>query len=105
MNDSFRIELSPEHRLAICRPVGTLDAEVARQLLIFVLALEDVHPEPFDRLLDVTGIEEIRLSAQDIYEYSKARLLAAAGRPPFRMAIVAPDPLANGTARIYETLM
>jgi hypothetical protein len=105
MSQTFQIDFDPAHRLAICRPVGTLDAEVAKQLLTFWLALEDKNPEPFNRLLDLTGIDEIRLTGPEIYEFARERRSAVAGRAPSRSAVIATHPLARGTASIYETLM
>ena len=105
MSQTFQIDFDLAHRLAICRPVGTLDAEVAKQLLTFLFTLEDKNPESFNRLLDLTGIDEIRLTGPEIYEFAKERRSAAAGRAPSRSTIIATHPLARGTASIYETLM
>ena len=94
-----------EYRLAVCRPEGRLDADLAAWLLGFVLGLEDADPEPFDRLLDLTAVSEIRLSGGDLYRIAQARHTATEGRPAFRTAILAATPLAYGTGRIYEALL
>jgi hypothetical protein len=99
-----RIEFDTPHRLAICRPAGQLDAGLAGWLLDFVLAVEEVVGEPFDRLLDVSNVAEVRISGHDLYELSQTRRAACVGRPGFRIAILAPDPIAYATARLYEAL-
>jgi hypothetical protein len=105
MRDRLKIEISAEHRLAICRPAGLFGAEHAVQLLNFLLAFEDSNPEPFNRLLDLSLATEIRLSGAVIYEFARARREATAHLPPFRTAIIAPDPSAEEVALIYATLM
>jgi hypothetical protein len=105
MSQTFQIDFDTAHRLAICRPVGTLDSVTAKQLLTFLFTIEDKNPEPFNRLLDLTGIDEIRLTGPEIYEFARERRAAVAERVPSRSAILATHPLARGTASIYETLM
>jgi hypothetical protein len=104
MNDMLKIHFNAEHRLAICRPAGSLGAEHVGQLLNFLLSLEDSN-STFNRLLDLTQVTDIRISAAVIYEYAWARRDTTARLPPFRTAIIAPDPAAEDVAVIYATLM
>src|SRR5690349_9781128 len=99
------IEFDPAHRLAVCRPTGQLNADLAARLLDFVLALEGAEAEPFDRLLDLTTITEVRLSGPELYRIARVRRDACAGRPPFRTAFLAPGPLAYATGKLYEELV
>jgi hypothetical protein len=99
------IAFSAAHRLAVCRPAGQLDADLAARLLDFILAMEEVEPEPFDRLLDLTAITEIRLSGPALYRIAQVRRAACAGRHPFRTAFLAPGPLAYATGKLYEELV
>lgn len=110
MNDSPetatpRADFLGEYRLAVYRAEGRLDADLAAWLLDFVLGLEDADPEPFNRLLDLTGVAEIRLSGAELYRIARERHALTAGRPAFRTAIIATTPIAYGTARIYESLL
>ena len=106
MFDRLNIEYDSEHRLAICRVNGSFDGTFARQLLSFLLAVEeDPSQHPFNRLLDLSGVTEVHLTADEVSQFAKARRSATDHLPHFRTAIVAPSPLANGTARIYEMLM
>lgn len=105
MNAVPCIELDRVHHLAICRPEGRFDAQIAEWLLIYLMALEESEPQPFNRLLDLTHLVEIRLNGSEVCEIAQARLLATAKLPPFRTAILAASPFAYSIARLYEDLM
>src|SRR5262245_13787841 len=105
MDHPLKIDYDRTYRLAICRPVGLFGAEHLEQLLKFLLAFEDSNPGPFNRLLDLTRVTEIRLSRPAIYEYARARREATANLPPFRTAIIAPNTSAEEAALIYARLM
>src|SRR4051812_39292547 len=92
-------------QLAVYRPEGGLDLPLAQRLLGFLLALEESNPEPFDRLLDLSAVAEIRLSGHQMYHISRERRAATVRRRPFRTAILAPTALAYGMGRMYEVLM
>ena len=102
--DPLNIRFNPEHRLAICQPVGFPGADHVGQLLNFLLSLEDCN-STFDRLLDLTQVTDIQINSAVIYEYAWARRNATACLPPFRTAIIAPDSAAEEIAAIYATLM
>jgi hypothetical protein len=105
MTDAPRVVYDDTHRLAVCRPEGVLDMSLAADILDFALALEAANPEPFDRLLDLTAVAEIRLSGDQMYHIAQVRRAATARRRPFRTAILAPSAFAYGTGRMYEVLM
>jgi hypothetical protein len=104
-SDPPQIAFDDEHRLAVYRPQGLLDMGLAARLLDFLLALETADPEPFDRLLDLTAVAEIRLTATEMFYIAQTRRAATAGRRHFRTAILAPTPLAYGMGRMYEVLV
>lgn len=105
MTTTPRFTYDDARRLAVCRPAGVLDLPVATSILDFLLALEAAHHEPFDRLLDLTAVNEVRLSAGQVYQIAEARRAAVARRRPFRTAILAPAPIPYGMGRMYEVLM
>jgi hypothetical protein len=105
MNDAPKITFDDTHRLAVYRPSGVLDMSLAAQLLDFLLAMENAHPDPFSRLLDLTAVVEIRLSGTEMYHIAQTRRVVTDGRGPFRTAILAPTLLAYGMGRMYELLM
>jgi len=105
MDHPLKIDFDPTYRLAICRPVGLFGDDHVEQLLSYLLALEDSNPSPFNRLLDLTRVTEIRLSSPTISGYAKARQQATTNLPPFRTAIIAPDPGAEELALTYAKMM
>ena len=62
MGDDLKFDFISEHRLAICRPTGILSFKHAAQLLRFLIPLERANPEPFNRLLDFTRVDDIERS-------------------------------------------
>jgi len=92
----------PEHRLVCWRGGGTFDAQVARRLLVRIVELEAVLP-PFDRLLDLREVTDIRLGFTDL-EAIVARRRGYRGRP-VTAALVVHGPLGFGMARMYQSLM
>ena len=104
MYDALNIEFNSEHRLLITRPQGVLDDYSARDLLHFLLALEEVA-EPFNRIADLTLATEISISTAAILEYAERRLQNLAHLAPFRVAIIATSPDSQAAAHLYATLM
>jgi hypothetical protein len=105
MDNPLKIDFNPTYRLAIFRPVGLFGAQHLGQVLNFLIPLESSNPVPFNRLLDLTLVTEIRISGPAIYEFARARREATAHLPPFRTAIIAADSSAEEVALVYATLM
>ena len=99
------VEFLRASRLAICRPEGCLDAKAAEWLLVYVLALEESQSQPFNRLLDLRNLLEIRLSGSEVSEIARNRRHVTAGRPSFQTAMLAVNPFGYAVARLYEDLM
>jgi hypothetical protein len=91
--------------LAICRPNGVFERNLASELLDFLEAMETARPTGFNRLLDLKGIQEIFLTGTDLYRIAKSRRSAAENIPACRSAIFAPNLLTFAIAKIYEELM
>ena len=104
-DDHLQVHFNPEYRLATCRPTGVLGARHAADLLNFLIPLERSNPEPFNRLLDLTRVNEIELSNTVIPLYAMARQDSTKHLPPFRTAIIASDKSAETAALLYATLM
>ena len=105
MDGAFKVHFDAQHRLSIDRLAGLVDTKMIEQLLAQTQLLEQSDPTPFNRLLDLTDVIELHLNGPQVLALSKSRRAATAHRPRVRVAIVAPNPLANGLARVYETLM
>ena len=104
-DDHLQVHFNPEHRLATCRPAGVLGAKHAADLLNFLIPLERSDPEAFNRLLDLTLVNEFELSNTVIPLYAMARQHSTEHLPPFRTAIIASDKSAEIAALLYATLM
>jgi hypothetical protein len=105
MSDDLKIEFNAEQRLVICRPRGVLTEKHAAQLLTFLIPLERSDPEPFNRLLDLTLVDDIELSSTIVPLYAMARQDSTKHRPPFRTAIIASEHPAATAALLYASLM
>lgn len=90
--------------LAICRPEGVFEKNSADEMLDFLQAMESSLPTPFNRLLDLKGLQEIRLTGTDLFRISKRRRSSAEKIPVCRCAIFAPTLLTYAIAKIYEDL-
>jgi len=104
MDDALNIDFKSEHRLAICRPQGPLDAKFAAQLLRFLQTQEEHSGEPFNRVLDLSRVTEVQLSSKEIWGYASARRDATAHLPPVRTAIIT-SATAESVALVYASLM
>jgi hypothetical protein len=105
MYDLLKIDFNGEHRLATCRPVGVLRAEHVGQLFNFLSAIEDANPKSFNRLLDLSLVNDVQLRSWVIYEYARARREGTAHLSRFRTAIIAPDSSTEEVALIYAKLV
>jgi hypothetical protein len=104
MDNALNFEFKSEHRLAICRPRGRLDAHFPSQLLKFLSTQEGLPSEPFNRVLDLTLVTDVQLSSTEIWAYANARRDATAHLSPVRTAIITND-TAETVALVYATLM
>jgi hypothetical protein len=104
MYEALNIEFNSEHRLFITQPEGAVDDHSARELLHFLLALEEVA-EPFNRVADLSHATDISLSTTAIREYAERRLQNLADIAPFRAAIITPSPESAAAGNLYATLM
>jgi hypothetical protein len=104
MSDALKVEINSEHRLALCRPQGVLDAKFAGELLGFLRAQEESSPELFHRVLDLTCITEVQVNSAEIWAYATARREATAHLPRFRTAIIT-SAETETAALVYSSLM
>ena len=99
------IQLHEAYRLAVCRPEGCFDAEFCESLLLVLREMEVREKKPFNRLLDLNRLSEIRLHGDEIREIASSRRFCSKELSPVRTAILAQGALCYGIARMYEALM
>ena len=105
MYDALKFDLDSQHRLAICRPAGALDENFTGQLLRFLLALEELTSDPFDRVLDLSRVTEVSLNSAAVHAYAEARRQATVHLAPFRTAIIADCSGLESAAKLYAVLV
>ena len=91
--------------LLIARPVGTLDAALAEEIVEFVEMKEEQHGNGFNRFCDLTQLKGIHLLSEDIVQLAERRRWFNPNSIAVRSAFFATDPLAVGIARMYEQIL
>jgi hypothetical protein len=97
----FQLLLQPEFLRVVV--TGRLTREEVIALGIEVRKLEETCGRLPNRLTDVGGVEISEITAEDVREFARRRREARYPNP-FRNAIVAPQPLQFGYARMFQTL-
>jgi len=92
----------PKFRLATSHPVGVLTDAVADQVIEFVEMQEHDQDELFDRYTDFSGLTQVRLKVDHMFEIARRRLSA---REPVNSAFFADQPVTLSIAKMYEGLM
>jgi len=92
-------------RLVTWCPRGVLDDAMADKILAYIEAREQSAEQPFARFIDLSKLDEIRLSFGHIFEIASRRRAASEGRPPVKSALYSNTIVGFGISRMYETLM
>ena len=98
------VQTKPSLRLRTWKPSGLLDAKRTNEILHFVELEEKFGEEPFNRFIDLSAIDAVRLRMVDVEKLAARRFENYHGTP-VKSAIFALNPLAFGIARMYEQLM
>ena len=105
MYEGLNVHFNSAFNLAFSRPAKVLGHNYANQLVDFLIAREEKETRPFNRVLDLSDVQEVTLSSAEIHRYVKARLEATASLPPFCTAIIAPNTQVLSLALLYSALM
>lgn len=92
------VRIDPERRLVEIKATGTVTDDDVRSMGDRMRGDSSIAPD-FDQLFDASGVSEMTLSSKEVR--------AMSAREPFfstssRRAIVAPDDLGFGMARMFE---
>jgi hypothetical protein len=93
------------YTLVIGRPTGTLDVEMALEIVEFIEIHEEQLEMGFDRFCDLTALEGIDLQSADVRDLAERRRWFNPNNIRVKSAFLATDPLAFGIARMYEQLL
>jgi hypothetical protein len=86
-------------------PRGILDDAFVDEITDFTQTLENLSGAPFDRFIDLSGLSEIRLQMDHVFEIAKERRSDTADLPPVKSAFYCNTLVGFGIARMYEALM
>lgn len=92
----------PQWRLITWFPRGVLNAAFADQILEFAQMEERIQDTPFDRYTDLSGLTDIRLKLDHVFQIARRRRTV---RQPVKSAFVADKPISFVLAQMYEHLM
>ena len=101
----FVIHMVENDRLMVGRLEGILDAGTTEGIVEFIEIKEAQVETGFNRFCDLSRMESIQLSCEDIHQLAGRRREHNPNDIKVKSAILATNPLAFGIARMYEQLL
>jgi hypothetical protein len=101
----FDVYMIEREALIVGRPRGVLDATEALQIVEFVEVKEKEMESGFDRFIDLTQLESIKLSAAEVAALADRRRTFNPNDIRVKSAFMATHPLSYGIARMYEQML
>ncbi len=101
----FDVYMIDSEALLVGRPKGAFDACAAAQIVDLVEIKEIEFETGFDRLIDLTLLDRINLSAADVSELADRRRAFNPNNIRIKSAFMPTHPLSYGIARMYERLL
>jgi hypothetical protein len=101
----FDVYMIERDALMVGRPRGVLDATEALQIVEFVEVKEKEMESGFDRFIDLTQLESIKLSAAEVAALADRRRTFNPNDIRVKSAFMATHPLSYGIARMYEQML
>jgi len=101
----FKLQTIEGARLMVGRVSGVLDAWTVEQVVEFMEIEELENANGFHRYCDLSALEGVHLSTNDILRMAERRREFNPNSIPVKSAFFATDPLSFGIARMYEQLL
>jgi hypothetical protein len=101
----FDVYMIERDAVMVGRPKGILDASEALQIVEFVEIKEIEMESGFDRFIDLTHLDSIKLSAGEVSKLADRRRKFKPNDIRVKSAFLATHPLSYGIARMYEQLL
>jgi len=101
----FNLQSMEVDGLLVARFAGVLDATGAGQVVDFVESKELAAGTEFNRFCDMTQLEGIHLSTNDILQLAARRRMFNPNVMRVKSAFFATEPLAFGISRMYEQML
>jgi hypothetical protein len=102
---TFDVYSVQKDSLLVGRLTGVLDVKMAESIVEFVETKEILSEKGFNRFCDLTQLEGIHISSQDVRQLAARRREFSPNDIRVKSAFFAPDPLAFGISRMYEQLL
>jgi hypothetical protein len=101
----LHVHVDESDALMIARPRGTLDVEMASEIVDFVEIKELQIETGFNRFCDLTLLDGIRLSYAEIIQLAARRRKFNPNDIAVKSVFLAINPLSFGIARMYEQIL
>jgi hypothetical protein len=101
----FDVYMIEREALMVGRPKGILDVSEAMKITEFVEIKEIDMESGFDRFVDLTQLDGIKLSAEEIADIAHRRRTFNPNNMRVKSAFLATHPLSYGIARMYEQML
>jgi hypothetical protein len=101
----FDVYVIDTDALMVGRPNGILDAQAAERIIDFVEIKEEQLEAGFNRFCDLTRLDGIVLSTEDLGKLAARRSAFNPNEMHVKSAFLATNPLAFGIARMYQLLL
>jgi hypothetical protein len=86
------------------KPEGVLDDRLVDAIGEWLVHIERAAP-PFDRYVDLSGITDVAVRTNHLFDFARMRVQQLAGAAPMKSAVYCEDWVGFGIARMYESLM
>ncbi len=94
-----------DETLLVGRIRGTLDLRTATKLIELVEIKEEELEHGFDRVCDLTGLDRIQLSEEEVEALATRRRIHNPNLVRVKSAFIAKEPLARNIASMYQALI
>jgi len=105
MANTFEVRFVESGSLLVGWLRGTLDAELARKLVAFIELQEAESEKGFDRFCDLTALEGIALSVDEVASLAGQRRAYNPNPIRVKSAFLVGGPLALGVVHVFRALM
>jgi hypothetical protein len=102
---TFDIYSIERDTLLVGRLKGVLDAKTAEKIVEFVETKEIITDMGFNRFCDMTQLEGIDISSDDVFQLASRRRAFNPNDIPVKSAFLATNPLALVIARMYAQML
>ena len=94
----------PSPRLFVWKPRGSLNETAVNKIIAFTAEQEAASDQPFLRFADLTGLDQVELNFNFVFQVSLHRRLTYSGHPATKSAFLVTQPNAEHYAKLHAML-